>query len=311
MGFSFRQIFCSLMRSRVVSHWHGLRQSPPPLSTDMERELAVAVALARQAGRIVMDVYATDFAVAWKGANDPVTDADRQGNDLIVQGLCESFPGDAVVAEEGSQPVASPPAPASVSRVWYVDPLDGTKEFIAGNGEFSVMIGLALDGRAHLGVVYRPDNDVLYAGVVGTGAWMEQHGTRVAMAIPVQDAGRPLILATSRSHRHPIADRIARAIGVGKEIPLGSVGLKIGMIARGDADAYVEPGPATSVWDACAPDAILRAAGGQFTTILGHPVVYGGLPLNNPHGLLATNGCCHARLVQALRPVAQDLGLHA
>ena len=278
----------------------------------MERELLVAVALARQAGRIVMDVYATDFAVAWKGANDPVTDADRRGNDLIVQGLREAFPCDAVVAEESARPVASPSAdvPSPVSRVWYVDPLDGTKEFIAGNGEFSVMIGLAIGGHARLGVVYRPDSDVLYAGVVGAGAWMEHLGTRVPLAVTARDAGAPFIAAVSRSHRHPMADRIARALGVGKEIPLGSVGLKIGMIARGDADAYVEPGPATSLWDACAPDAILRAAGGQFTTILGRPVVYGDLPLNNPHGLLATNGFCHDRVVQALQPVARELGLH-
>ena len=278
----------------------------------MERELAVAVSLARKTGRVVMDVYATDFAVDWKGANDPVTDADRRGNDLIVQGLRDAFPEDAVVAEESTRPV-SPAAPSDAARVWYVDPLDGTKEFVAGNGEFSVMIGLAIDGRAHLGVVYRPDNDVLYTGVVGAGAWMEQHGTRAAMAITARDAardaGRPLTLAISRSHRHPLADRMARAIGVGKETPLGSVGLKIGMIARGDADAYVEPGSATGLWDACAPDAILRAAGGQFTTILGQPVAYGGPPFNNPHGLLATNGFCHERIVRALQPVARELGL--
>ncbi len=277
----------------------------------MEHELSVAVALARQAGQIVMDVYATDFAVAYKGANDPVTEADRRGNDVIVQGLREAFPHDVVAAEESAHPFTSPDAdaPTSTRRVWYVDPLDGTKEFIAGNGEFSVMIGLTVHGRAHLGVVYRPDGDVLYAGAVGTGAWMEQHGMRVPLAIAERDVGRPLIMAVSRSHRHPQADRIASMLEAGQEIPLGSVGLKIGMIARGDADVYVEPGPATKLWDACAPDAILRAAGGQFTTILGQPVAYGGLPLNNPHGLLATNGFCHERVVHALQPVVRELGL--
>ncbi len=277
----------------------------------MEHELSVAVALARKAGQIVMDVYATDFAVAWKGANDPVTEADRRGNDVIVRGLLEAFPHDVVVAEESPHPFSAPNAEAHPHsrRTWYVDPLDGTKEFIARNGEFSVMIGLTVHGRAHLGVVYRPDGDVLYAGVVGTGAWMEQHGTHRPLAITGRDVDRPLISAVSRSHRHPMGDKVARVLGAAKELPLGSVGLKAGMIARGDADVYVEPGSATSLWDACAPDAILRAAGGQFTTILGRPVAYGGLPLNNPHGLLATNGFCHERVVQALRPVAQELGL--
>ncbi len=273
----------------------------------MEHELSVAVALARQAGQIVMDVYATDFSVAWKGADDPVTEADQRGNDAIVRGLREAFPCDVVVAEESAHPAAATPAPAH--RVWYVDPLDGTKEFIARNGEFSVMIGLAIDGHAHLGVVYRPDTDLLYTGIVGTGAWMEQHGTRVSLALTARDASQPLILAVSRSHRHPLADRIARALGAGEEKPLGSVGLKAGMIARGDADVYVEPGTATSLWDACAPDAILQAAGGRFTTILGRPVTYGYSPLNNPHGLLATNGFCHDLVVQALQPMARELGL--
>ena len=104
----------------------------------------MAVELARRAGQAVMDVYATDFAVASKGHNDPVTEADRQANDLIVTGLKEAFPRDTVVAEESPPP---DDLPAS-GRVWYVDPLDGTKEFIARNGEFSVMIGLAVNGQA-------------------------------------------------------------------------------------------------------------------------------------------------------------------
>ncbi len=280
----------------------------------MEHELSVAAALARAAGRIIMDVYATDFTVAWKGADDPVTDADKRANDLIVRGLHAAFPDDTVVAEEGLHSIATAhAAPVTVTptatRVWYVDPLDGTKEFIARNGEFSVMIGLTVAGRAYLGVVYRPDNDVLYVGIVGAGAWMEQHGTRMPLAITAPAPARPLIAVVSRSHRHPLADRIARAIGAAQEVPLGSIGLKAGMIARGDADVYVEPGTATSLWDACAPDAILRAAGGEFTTMLGHPVVYGALTLRNMHGLVATNGTHHQQIVHALQPVARELGL--
>ena len=271
----------------------------------MNKELSVAVELARQAGQAVMDVYATDFAVAYKGKNDPVTEADRQGNDLIVKGLQAAFPRDTVVAEESPFPDAI----LTSGRVWYVDPLDGTKDFIARNGEFSVMIGLAVNGQAQLGVVYRPEGDVLYAGAVGNEAWMELGGIRSPLAIKERDSGRLLTLAVSRSHRHPMVEKIGQALGVGNEIPLGSVGLKIGLIARGEADVYLEPGPYTKLWDSCGPEAILRAAGGEFTTILGQPLVYGLRQLANTHGLLASNGCCHERVVQALRPVVEELGL--
>ncbi len=283
------------------------------IKEDMTHELSVAVELARRAGQAVMDVYATDFAVASKGHNDPVTEADRQANDLIVTGLKDAFPQDTVVAEESPPPDALPAA----GRVWYVDPLDGTKEFIARNGEFSVMIGLAVNGQAQLGVVYRPEGDVLYAGVVGREAWMEQRGIRSALAIKEQDPGRPLTLAVSRSHRHPMVEKISRVLGVDNEMPSGSVGLKIGLIARGEADVYLEPGPYTKLWDACAPEAILRAAGGAFTTILGEPLIYGETrsaesvkaQLANTHGLLASNGFCHERVVQALKPAVEELGL--
>lgn len=280
----------------------------------MNEELSVAVELARRAGRVVMDVYATDFAVASKGHNDPVTEADRQANDLIVTGLKEAFPRDTVVAEESPPP---DDLPAS-GRVWYVDPLDGTKGFVARNGEFSVMIGLALNGHAQLGVVYRPEGGVLYAGAVGNEAWMEHGGIRTALVIKEQDSGRPLTLAVSRSHRHPMVEKISRTLGIGNEIPSGSVGLKIGLIARGEADVYLEPGPYTKLWDSCAPEAILRAAGGEFTTILGQRQVYGENrspkvlvkdQLANTHGLLASNGFCHERVVHALRPVVEELGL--
>ena len=280
----------------------------------MNKELSVAVQLARQAGQVVMDVYATNFAVASKGQNDPVTEADRQANDLIVKGLQAAFPRDTVVAEESPSPDGLPAS----GRVWYVDPLDGTKDFIARNGEFSVMIGLAVNGEAKLGAVYQPEGDVLYAGAVGREAWMERQGIRSPLVIKEQDAGRPLTLTVSRSHRHPMVETIGRALGVGNEIPSGSVGLKIGLIARGEADVYLEPGPYTKRWDSCAPEAILRAAGGAFTTILGQPLVYGGSlssrvlvgdQLANRHGLLASNGFCHERVVQALRPLVEALGL--
>ncbi len=269
------------------------------MSGELSEELTVATRLAREAGATIMRVYATDFSVAYKGKGDPVTQADQLANDLIVKGLQKTFPTDLVVAEESPPPSES----LTASRVWYVDPLDGTKEFIAKNGEFSVMIGLAVDGRAHLGVVYRPDGDVLYAGVVGQGAWVEVKGIRKALVVDPTRESSSMTLAVSRSHRNPLIEKICEAVGVSQEIPSGSVGLKIGLIAEGKADLYLEPGPYTSLWDACGPEAILRAAGGQFTNVYGQRLAYGLTSLKNTHGLVATNGRGHGQVVAALAPL--------
>ena len=273
--------------------------------TDFARELTVAVELARKAGAAIMEVYATEFSVAYKGKNDPVTEADKRGNDLIVHGLEQAFPDDIIVAEESEKPDDN----QTGNRVWYVDPVDGTKEFIAKNGEFSVMIGLAVNGQAKLGVVYRPDEDRLYAGIVDQEAWMETNGERTRLAVTSPEPSASITLTVSRSHRNPLLEKIGQDIGVGKEIPSGSVGLKIGLIARGLADVYMEPGPYTKLWDACGPEAILRAAGGQFTNILGEQLYYGLTQLKNTHGLVATNGAYHQKVIQALEPVAKELGL--
>jgi len=213
------------------------------MSGELSEELTVATRLAREAGATIMRVYATDFSVAYKGKGDPVTQADQLANDLIVKGLQKAFPTDLIVAEESPPPSES----LTASRVWYVDPLDGTKEFIAKNGEFSVMIGLAVGGQAYLGVVYRPDGDVLYTGVVGQGAWVEVNGIRKALMVDSTRESSSMTLAVSRSHRNPLIEKICEAVGVSQEIPSGSVGLKIGLIAEGKADLYLEPGPYTSV----------------------------------------------------------------
>lgn len=254
-----------------------------------------------------MEVYATDFTVAYKGKNDPVTDADKRGNEMIVKGLRQAFPNDIIVAEESARPDAT----QAGTRIWYVDPVDGTKEFIAKNGEFSVMIGLSINGQAKVGVVFRPDGDLLYVGVVGQGAWMERNGKRMPLVVKNPGLSSSITQAVSRSHRHPMLEKIGKDIGVGKEVPSGSVGLKIGLIARGLADIYIEPGPYTKLWDSCGPEAILRAAGGQFTNILGEQIRYGLTQLKNTHGLVATNGAYHEKVIQGLEPVAKELGLTA
>ncbi|TNF62653.1 MAG: hypothetical protein EP303_03665, partial [Deltaproteobacteria bacterium] len=147
----------------------------------------------------------------------------------------------------------------------YVDPVDGTKEFIAKNGEFSVMLGLAIDGVATVGVVYQPETDKLYAGVVGGGAYLEERGER--SELKVSDVADPsqLKLVVSRSHRNRAVAEVVARLGITQETTSGSVGLKAGLIAEQKADLYVHISDRSSRWDACGPEAILKAAGGRLT----------------------------------------------
>lgn len=265
-------------------------------------ELEVAARIAREAGALILQYYETAYTIESKGQAGPVTEADKRANALIIERLARQFPRDVIVAEESPLPEG----PLDHARVWYVDPLDGTKEFIAKNGEFSVMIGLAVQGRAHLGAVYQPTAQVLYLGVSDYAAWIDSHGQRTTMHVSSTQRPQDLRLAVSRSHRHPLLDAIRQKTGIAQEIRHGSVGLKIGLIATQRADVYIEPGPYTCAWDACAPEAILRGAGGRFTDLFGHPLQYGASGFRNTHGIVATNGACHDWLIHVIAAVLGD-----
>lgn len=271
----------------------------------LEQELASAIATAQRAGQVLMEVYATPFEVAWKGQSDPVTVADERANALIVAALREQFPSDGIIAEE------SPDHQTALSkrRIWYVDPLDGTKEFIAKNGEFAVMIGLAIDGEARLGVVYQPTEDKLYTGIVGQGAWLVQRGQKTALQVSALADPRELRLVVSRSHRPRSTERLCRELGITRESVSGSVGLKIGLIAEQRADLYVHVSDKASAWDACGPEAVLRAAGGRFTDLSGQPFVYGTSELRTVRGMLASNQAAFDNVLPTVAAIGQSDGL--
>jgi 3'(2'), 5'-bisphosphate nucleotidase len=272
----------------------------------LEKELENAKRVARDAGRILTRIYETDFGVAYKGASDPVTEADREANDYIVEQLRALHPEDGIVAEESPDRGDA----TGCGRVWYVDPLDGTKEFIAKNGEFSVMLGLAVDGRAVLGVVYQPVHDKLYAGVVGEGATLERAGDVHALSVSEVAEPAELRLVVSRSHRSDSTGDLVQRLGIRHETASGSVGLKVGLIAERSADLYVHISDRSSAWDACGPEAILRAAGGRFTDLAGDAYVYGAGPdLRNSRGILACNAAAFPSVLPVARAVAVRAGL--
>ncbi len=271
----------------------------------LDRELVEAVKLAREAGAILLDVYGTDFSVRMKGEEDPVTEADTRVNSFLVGRIRETFPADSIIAEE----TATSNSRATSNRCWYIDPLDGTKEFIAKNGEFSVMIGLAIDGEARLGVVYQPTEDKLYRAVVGDGAFLEQGDKTWVLKVSDVKEAKDMRLVVSRSHRSEHTSKLVEKLGITQEFPSGSVGLKVGLLAERKADLYVHLSDKTSAWDACAPDAILRAAGGQFVDLAGHSLEYSGAELKNKRGLLACNRKGFDSVAPAVLEIAKEAGL--
>ncbi|MEE8409789.1 MAG: 3'(2'),5'-bisphosphate nucleotidase CysQ [Myxococcota bacterium] len=279
-----------------------------PLS--FSRELEVAKRLARQAGAVIMEHYRAGVEVHYKdrGESDPVTAADRDANTLIVEGLAAAFPDDGILAEESPDTSDR----REKSRLWVVDPLDGTRDFIDQTGQFVVMIGLAIDGEAKLGVVLQPTEDVLYWGADGV-ATLERGGSggggKTAPMRPSAKAdSSQAIMMVSRSHRSKTVSRVAEALGVKRVEPTGSVGLKVARLAEGAADIYLSMSNRTREWDACAPEAILRAAGGRMTDVLGAALEYNKKATETPRGMLATNGPLHTACVDALRPIAAERG---
>jgi 3'(2'), 5'-bisphosphate nucleotidase len=244
--------------------------------------LAAVERIARQAGELIMAVYGTDFSVRGKDDASPVTEADEKAEGLIVPALQELAPEVPVVAEEA---VAAGRVPTVGAWFWLVDPLDGTKEFISRNGEFTVNIALVHDGLPVLGVVYAPALERLFAGVRGQGAWVEDTaGRREIRCRAVPEEG--LTVVASRSHGDAAA---LDAFLAGRKVAaLASAGssLKLCLVAAAEADLYPRLGR-TMEWDIAAGHALLLAAGGSVKDLHGAPLRYGKPGFDNPHFVAA------------------------
>ena len=259
-----------------------------------------ALAAARQASALILGVYATPFAVDFKVGDDPVTRADREANALLCERLHAAFPGTPVVAEESDPAVYA--GFTEAEAVWFVDPLDGTREFVAKNDQFAVMIGLAEHGRATIGVIVAPAWDRAFVGVVGQGAWeVAADGSRRPIHVTDRAALTGASFVISRSRAPDRLEALVARVGGAAPVRHGSAGLKGVLVATGVFDAYLQPGHAGMRWDACATEALVRAAGGECTTQDGASFDYRTANLDNSRGLVATNGRVHAAVVDALR----------
>jgi 3'(2'), 5'-bisphosphate nucleotidase len=216
-------------------------------------------ALARAAGREILSVYSTDFTAVSKDDCSPLTEADLHSHRTIIDGLTLLSPGTPVLSEESA--TLDYAQRSEWQRYWLVDPLDGTKEFISRNGEFTVNIALIVDQRPMLGVVHVPVSGTTYTGIVGQGAWREAPDTgRTAIQVRLP-AASPLRVVGSRSHGNPALGAALDALGPHELRPAGS-SLKLCLVAEGSADLYPRLGP-TSEWDIAAGQAVVEAAGGR------------------------------------------------
>lgn len=243
------------------------------MSSDLRDLLLVARHAAVMASAAILEIYAAPFDVRKKADESPVTEADERAERLILAALSEATPAIPVIAEERIAALGLPEG-AAPPLFWLVDPVDGTKEFIAKNGEFSVNIGLVQGGVPVLGVIHGPVKNVTYAAA-GPGTATRQEGD--AMAVPIRARAVPpegTVIAHSRSHSNTEKLHAFIAAHPGSSTRVCGSALKFCLIAEGTADLYPRFGT-TMEWDTAAGQAILEAAGGSVVTLDGAPLRYG------------------------------------
>ncbi len=236
------------------------------------------IKIAEEAGRAILGVYDGPIDVTVKDDQSPLTQADRAAHRVIQAALAQLTPEWPVISEESEPEVLA--GRLAWSRYWLVDPLDGTKEFIKRNGEFTVNIALIEQGKVVFGVVSAPVHRLSYWGGAGLGAWRKSDQGRHALKVCPPRAGVPLKVVGSRSHSSPETEAWLAKLGDYEMISVGS-SLKFCLLAEGQAQLYPRLGP-TCEWDTAAAQAVLEGAGGEVVTLEGEPLRYSKESLLNP-----------------------------
>ncbi len=226
-------------------------------------------ALAVEAGNAILTVYATDFDVESKSDESPLTQADLASHNTIVAGLQALTPDIPIISEEDGLPEF--PVRSQWDRYWLIDPLDGTKEFVNRNGEFTVNIALIDKNRPVFGVVHVPVQEKTYIGCEGRGSELRENGSARPISVGESSSAAVRIVG-SRSHRGTSLDAFLEKLGEHDMVPMGS-SLKFCTVAEGNADVYPRLGP-TSEWDTAAAQAVVEQAGGQVLELDGKPLSY-------------------------------------
>jgi 3'(2'),5'-bisphosphate nucleotidase len=250
------------------------------------RDMQALCAIAKAAGGEIMGVYARDFAAWTKADASPLTEADLRADAVIRKGLESAYPGVFILSEESVSPDAD-----RGGDFFLVDPLDGTREFLKRNGEFTVNIALVSGGRPVAGVVLAPATGEVFFAAQGLGAWQETaDGAHVSLFNTSGPApGAALRVLGSRSHASEALSRWLARLEVGHTFVAAGSSLKFCRIAQGQADIYPRHGP-TCQWDTAAGQAVLEQAGGAVLDAQGQPLTYGlDRPILNSHFIALAN----------------------
>lgn len=261
-------------------------------------ELTAALDAAGRAAGVILE-----HAKTFEAIDDPPvsisTAADRAAQEVILAMLSRAFPADAFCAEEATE--SMPGLNRSGPRTWVIDPIDGTRGFATKNGEYSVMIGLLDADGVALGVVLEPAKDRLTYAVRGGGAWKRDGGAEpVRCRVTTQAALSRSTLTESRPKVIGKPTRVAQLLNPGRLVQTYSAGIKLALVARGEADVYLNTYDAFHDWDICAGHALVSEAGGAVTDLQGNPLVYARPEALQAGGLLATNGLLHADALRAM-----------
>ncbi len=265
---------------------------------DYSRELQDALAAAAVAGEYLRAEYAAFTPIPNAPAHIS-THADRESQEIILRHLRAAFPADGLVAEEKTPTVAD--APQNTERQWVIDPIDGTRGFAIKNGEFSVMIALTAGGRPVVGVVLEPVSGRLTYAAAGLGCWRKD-GDGESVACRVTAVGELAAAVLTQSHSKPGKPKPVQVkLAPARVIETYSAGIKMALVARGEADLYVNDYPEFHDWDICAGEVLVVEAGGTVTEYTGTPVRYGLAGAKRRSGLVASNGLLHAAAIERLR----------
>jgi len=265
----------------------------------LERELEVARAAARDAGAAIMRFYGNaDVAVQSKPDLSPVTAADEAANVCLTEKIRAAFPEDAFLSEE------SPDDESRLGnrRVWIVDPLDGTRDFLAQTGDFCVLVGLTIDGAPVLGVAYQPVKDALYFARKGHGAFVEVDGATRPLGASRAQLPSEVRVGISRLNPDEGLGKCLAAAGLAARAVQMGASAKHMALARGEIDAVMNLSAAEMEWDTCAPEVILTEAGCTVSDGDGKPFRYNQRDLFRRRGSVASNGKCHSLMLRVMAP---------
>jgi 3'(2'), 5'-bisphosphate nucleotidase len=264
-----------------------------------DQELRVALEAAESAGNLIRRHY-DQFEIVPDAPADITTATDHEAQEIILNHLHRAFPADALCAEETTPALAA--SPKGSSRLWIIDPIDGTRGFARKNGEFSVMIGLVDQGRPVVGVVWEPAKERLTFAAQEQGCW-EKDGSGEPVRCRVSSTALLASATLTQSHSskgRPPSPQL-QALKPGRVIETYSAGIKMAQVARGEADLYLNTYSAFSDWDICAGHVLIDEAGGRCTGLKGEQLRYGQPKGSQIYGLLASNGRVHDDAVALLK----------